>query len=578
MDDRVVGMLLAGARAVVRRWLGASLLALMPAAQGLAEAEQCRIVADQEAGASFRFETSRPHLDLALQIPPGTPIRSIRVQRYAVFDSTDPQENNRLYRWANEFHSLTRESVIRDQLLISSGDGYDWRRLQESARILRNLKFIYDARVRPWRWCADGVDVEVITRDIWTFTPIVSFSRSGGENRYEVGFRDSNFLGTGKQIHLSHERDEERSGNTLVYSDPAVAGSRWRFRLSLTENDDGHDRSVSLERPFFSVYERWAFGTGAVQQELEQSLWFRGDEVAEFDHRRDSLRLYGGWADGEVSSGAVNRWLFGYQYENHQFDYSDSPIPPPQLPADRAYSYPFVGYQSVEDEYAQVHNLNYLGRTEDLYVGRQYQVSLGWSGEALGASADQLAFFARYGDTLRVNTRQLWTVDTFARGYWSPSESAFENLWWQGETRYHWRQGERWTAFVRLRANYADGLTGENQLTLGGHNGLRGYDVHYQVGDRSVLFNLEQRYYSDWHPFRLVRVGAAVFLDVGRAWYDDRDNGSNGGVLSNAGFGLRFNSSRAEKSSVVHVDFAFPFQRDDDVDSFQVLFTVRDTF
>jgi hemolysin activation/secretion protein len=211
-------------------------------------------------------------------------------------------------------------------------------------------------------------------------------------------------------------------------------------------------------------------------------------------------------------------------------------------------------------------------------VGRQYQVSLGWSSEALGASADQLAFFARYGDTLRVNTRELWTVDTFARGYWSPNESAFENLWWQGETRYHWRQGERWTAFARLRANYADGLTGENQLTLGGHNGLRGYDVHYQVGDRSVLFNLEQRYYSDWHPFRLVRVGAAVFLDVGRAWYNDRDNGSNGGVLSNAGFGLRFNSSRAEKSSVVHVDFAFPFQRDDDVDSFQVLFTVRDTF
>lgn len=120
-------------------------------------------------------------------------------------------------------------------------------------------------------------------------------------------------------------------------------------------------------------------------------------------------------------------------------------------------------------------------------------------------------------------------------------------------------------------------MTGDNQLTLGGNNGLRGYDRHYQSGDRSAVLNLEQRYYSDWHPL-LLRVGFAVFFDVGRAWYPNEDNGSNGGVLSNAGIGLRLNSSRADKSSVVHIDLAFPFDKDDAVDSMQLLFTVKDRF
>ena len=126
--------------------------------------------------------------------------------------------------------------------------------------------------------------------------------------------------------------------------------------------------------------------------------------------------------------------------------------------------------------------------------------------------------------------------------------------------------------------DYTDGLTADNQLTLGGSNGLRGYDRNYQTGDRAFVFNLEQRYYSDWHPFRLMRVGAAVFLDAGRAWFSNRDNGSNGDVLANAGIGLRLNSSRADKSSVIHIDVAFPFIKDDDVDNVQFLVTVKDRF
>jgi hypothetical protein len=41
---------------------------------------------------------------------------------------------------------------------------------------------------------------------------------------------------------------------------------------------------------------------------------------------------------------------------------------------------------------------------------------------------------------------------------------------------------------------------------------------------------------------------------------------------------LRLNSSRAEKGSVMHIDLAFPFMHDDDVDDVQFLITVKDRF
>jgi len=377
---------------------------------------------------------------------------------------------------------------------------------------------------------------------------------------------------------IRYESDEERSGTNFVYADPSLFGSRWRMRLSWTENDDGYDRNLRFNRPFYSIYEKWSAGTGIRQQELEEKVWFRGDEVAEFDHEIERFRVFGGIATETAEDRQVGRWLFGYTYEDNAFSFSDSDIPPPELPQDREQSYPFIGYQSIEDEFVELRNINYLGRTEDVYVGESYRWALGWSGEAIGASRDQLALEGNYSNTLKVDDGQLWVVDTSLTGFWNIEEEDFENLWWTTETRYHLRQSEKWALFGALRVDYTDGLTLDNQLTLGGSNGLRGYDRNYQVGDRGYLFNIEQRYYSNWHPFRLLRVGYAAFIDVGRAWFHGEDNGSNGDVLANAGVGLRLNSSRAEKGSVIHIDLAVPFMDDDDVDDYQFLIRVRDRF
>jgi outer membrane translocation and assembly module TamA len=100
-----------------------------------------------------------------------------------------------------------------------------------------------------------------------------------------------------------------------------------------------------------------------------------------------------------------------------------------------------------------------------------------------------------------------------------------------------------------------------DQLLLGGDNGLRGYPLRYQAGEKRALATVEQRVYTDWYPFRLVRVGGAVFYDYGRAWSGVNQNVVNPGWLSDAGVGLRLAFDRAGFANVLHVDLAFPFNR-----------------
>ncbi|MFV8817805.1 BamA/TamA family outer membrane protein [Haliea sp. E17] len=543
------------------------------------DTEACRQGPDLPKYQKFNFINHNPEQKAFREsIPADAVIGEVTFTRYNVFNLEDQREDNWLYRLANRVNVVTWESVIQSQLLLAPGEPYDPAMLAETERLLREFDFLYDARVVPVRVCGKRVDVEVVTRDIWTLNPTISLSRSGGDNTAAIGITDSNLLGSGKQVGLLFEDDPDRSGYSMFYGDPALFDSRWTLGLTYSDYDDGYYRALEVERPFFSVYEPWSAGTGARQGKAEEATWYRGDEVTEFNHEYDVVELFGAMAIHPEQGNRVNRWRAGLHYETNSFDYSDSDIPPDQLPGDRDYVYPFIGYDSIEDSYNKVRNMNYIGRTEDFYVGQRYNWMLGWSAEGLGATRDQIAFDGYYQTTLRVNSKKMWRVEGFANGFYDPDSGDFENLWLTLYSNYFHRQHHKWTFFASTRIDYTDGLTEDRQVWLGGDTGMRGYERNYQVGDRSFVVSLEERYYSDWHPFRLFRVGAAAFVDVGRAWYDDQDNGANGGTLADVGFGLRLNSSRANKRRVIHVDLAFPLARGDDVDSVQLLFRVRDQF
>jgi hypothetical protein len=55
----------------------------------------------------------------------------------------------------------------------------------------------------------------------------------------------------------------------------------------------------------------------------------------------------------------------------------------------------------------------------------------------------------------------------------------------------------------------------ELQVLLGGDNGLRGYPLRYRPASGALL-SVEERFFTDFYPWRLFRVGYAAFFDVGR--------------------------------------------------------------
>ncbi|MFZ9873596.1 MAG: hypothetical protein ACO3FH_11675, partial [Steroidobacteraceae bacterium] len=95
----------------------------------------------------------------------GAKIGTVTVRVLDVFDTSRPDENIWAFRTANRLHPNTRESTVRSSLLFEQGALYRGRLLQESERLLRDARYLYDASVTPIRYRDGIVDIEVVTRD-----------------------------------------------------------------------------------------------------------------------------------------------------------------------------------------------------------------------------------------------------------------------------------------------------------------------------------------------------------------------------------------------------------------------------
>ena len=121
-------------------------------------------------------------------------------------------------------------------------------------------------------------------------------------------------------------------------------------------------------------------------------------------------------------------------------------------------------------------------------------------------------------------------------------------------------------------------LDTDQQVLLGGDTGLRGYPLRYQSGEGRWLFTAEQRFFTNWYPFQLFNVGAAVFYDMGATTGRDPLGTPSQGLLRDVGFGLRLGNSRSALGNVLHIDVAFPLDGDSSIDSVQFLVETRKSF
>ena len=505
----------------------------------------------------------------------GATIGRVIIDKQNVFDTSKPGENKSIFRLANRWHIVTRDAVIQQQLLFRAGDRFSQRVLEESERLLRANNYLYDTKITPIRYADGVVDIRVWTRDLWTLMPGLSVSRTGGENRSRVELSEQNLLGLGVKLRVTYVDDVDRNSTSFEYFDKNLGDSWTSIFFKYSDSSDGGTTQFKLARPFYAMDSRWSTGATVFDDEREVSFYDLGNEAAEYKSQTETHSAFWGWSAGLID-GWARRWTTGIVYDDREF----SPVPDGQLPSlipgNRRLVYPFIGLEWLEDDFQKANNRDQIERTEDFYFGARLTGTLGWASEGFGSDRDSLLYRLTASKGFGSIERKALLLSSWASGRVDEGSSA--NTQVGINARYYNQISEKRLFFMTFDASWGNNLDLDNLVDLGGDTGLRGYPLRYQTGDSRILLTAEQRYFTDWYPFRLFRVGGAVFADIGRTWGDNPAGGPPLGWLKNVGLGLRLGPTRSSGRDVIHIDIALPLDGDPSIDSVQFLIDSKRSF
>lgn len=505
----------------------------------------------------------------------GATIGEIRVVSQNVFDLEDPKEDKLLFRWANALHVRTRPGVIHRALLFKQGEPVSVRLIDETERVLRNSRYIYDVRFRPVAYRDGVVDIEVEARDSWTLDVGVSAGRSGGSNSSGMHIKDDNLLGTGMSVGYGRSNNVDRSSDEFEFAKDRAFGSWTSISVKHASNTDGQRNALSLGRPFYALDSRWAAGIALSDDDRIDALYRGGEVSSQYRHREQRGEVFGGWSAGLVD-GWVHRFSAGIDMRRDRYALEPGRIAPPRLTADQTLVGPFLRVQSIEDAFDKVQNRDLIGRPEFFALGLSSSLQLGWASRGLGSTRDAWLYSASVSRGFEPAAGQTLTAAAALSGQLEDGTVRRQHV--DLRLRYFRQQGKRWLFYAAASGDVVTRPEPEDLLMLGGDNGLRGYPLRYQSGERRALFTVEERFYTSIYLWQLFRIGGAAFFDTGRAWGGDNINTENPGWLSNAGFGLRFVSARASFSNVLHTDVAFPLNAAPDAKRVQFLLKTKTTF
>lgn len=149
----------------------------------------------------------------------------------------------------------------------------------------------------------------------------------------------------------------------------------------------------SIDKPFYSLSSTGARGLSFFDNDRIESLYDRGEILADYRHQTRSHEIQVGWSKG-LTEGWAHRYTTGLAYDEHRFSpVEGSAAPILVVPEDRKLVYPFIGIEFMQDEFEKAENVNQINRTEDRYLGTFFSARLGYSSTGFGA--DRNAWLVR---------------------------------------------------------------------------------------------------------------------------------------------------------------------------------------
>ncbi len=475
-------------------------------------------------------------------------IRSIRIVRQDVFPVID-QEPEFLYRLANRLHVVTRESVVRSDLLFKEGDLVDSDLLEESERRLRRLSYLGEAEIVVQEVAADSVDVQVITHDQWSTLVSTIFDRGGGRTTVGAALEEFNFLGYGKQGFIEGRHEPEGTTWTFRYDDPQLFGSRWTASQLLITGPLVKSYSGEIVRPFYSPDTDWSWGASAATTERIVREFDAGTETNRFERESDGVDVFVSRAFGRRFRKI--RLSAGYAFQQRHF--AAIPDRTVDLPDDELIHRASVGLQREDLAFVEERQLDKFIRTEDLALGSLTSFSLRRTGIPITRGVKRFEIFASRRDLIRLAARQFVLVSLQFQTLFERDTITSLRL------RYYDKSLPQQTLAFNFEFDYDKNPEIDRPFLMGGDTGLRGYPAREFSGNKRVLVNFEDRIFSQLNILT-VQLGGVLFFDAGNIW-KVAESIDFADMNYSLGFGFRLGYTKSPNSRVGRIDFAWPLNR-----------------
>jgi hypothetical protein len=207
----------------------------------------------------------------------GKIIRNIIITTLDPFGFSDIDTTITPQRWiektGNRLHLKSKQFAIKNYLLFNKNSPYNLFSIKESERIIRSQNFVNSVNITEKLTSSksDSVDVYIRVLDSWSTVPKLSFSKE----QKTVGLNERNFLGIGHQLDytFTNRTSDGKSFNNLVYTVPNIKNTFIKTIIKYTVDlDNYYDRSLDIERPFYSPLTKWAAGISLNQQYKTDTL------------------------------------------------------------------------------------------------------------------------------------------------------------------------------------------------------------------------------------------------------------------------------------------------------------------
>jgi hypothetical protein len=473
-------------------------------------------------------------------------VSSVRIQRENVFDRAE--RDWWLARAANSLHIVTREPIVRRELLIPEGAPFDSATADETARNLRKLGIFRKVKVDS-STTSSGLLEDVTTYDSWTTQVQASFKSSGDQITWTAGVAEKNLLGRHIKAQVKYTSDPDRSTTQFSASFPRVWRNRVGIDAGYKQYSDGESVDFTASSPFRTLTTRNAATLDVDYADRSVLRFFEGEEVPSdtLRHLLTKAAVNVGWAAQASQQGYVR---VGTRLQLRRENYADPGTPI----EDRSFFGELGGVgEWSRSDFSVVEGYRGLGGPEDVDLsatvrGELWVAPSAWGYERTGIGP---ALRANVGKMLPngFTTFQLRASSLFtSKGLDSGSVT--------GQAVLTLLPALRHTVVFNAQAGLQKNPYPGEEFDLGLTFGPRAYPAHAFTGDRAFFTTAEYRWVAIPEVFKLLAIGLAGFVDYGGAWY----SGSPVRTGADAGVGLRLGSTRAASGKgATRIDLAWRF-------------------